>query len=373
MSTLLAAALLLPFAQEPLKPQEPQVEDVQFEVIALEYAEAKETLVLLEALVPEAKVMLDPRTNSLLLAADTPGMVQLKQAIVGFDRQVAAGPAAGDDAFPAPSEDMVIAVGDGGASWTVMDLVSDYTRLTNQHIQADAGTRNFLESTPTGLTRSVVVPKGQVQSFFEGLLAQNSFVLTVINPTEPRLLGITSLQTGQRGALRSQAFFVPAEAIAGWADNPASLVTTVVHMRNTDVRQLSNSMRVLLTDQNTQTMMAAGNTNSMIITGMGTQVAYIVEMMRQVDAAAAEQVHQPQFRRFPLKHASAPEVAPLIEDLVGASHGTQGPGMVQGVQPSSRQARIVPDARTNSLMVMCLPADLQNITDLVALFDVKQD
>ena len=278
---------------------------------------------------------------------------------------------AADSLFPMPSDDLVIAVGDGGASWTMMDLVQEYGRLTNQHVQVREDTRLFLEGVSTGLTRSVVVPRAQVQSFFEGLLVENDFVMTLLRDSEPRLLGITSLSTGERSTLRASAYLVTEQELEVWRDHPAVLITSVVHMPNSDVRLLSNSTRTMITDANIQQMLPAGSSRSMILTGYADQVADMARMLRIIDDSAAREASSPSFRRIELEHASASEIAPLIENLLVAA--SSRPALVQGAASPPPTVRVVADPRTNALVVMCLPADRERVETLVALFDVKQD
>ena len=61
-----------------------------------------------------------------------------------------------------------------------------------------------------------------------------------------------------------------------------------VHLPNTDVRQLSNSMRTLITDTNVQQMMPAGSSNSLVLIGTGQFLADTVSMFLAIDAAAGQ-------------------------------------------------------------------------------------
>jgi hypothetical protein len=63
-------------------------------------------------------------------------------------------------------------------------------------------------------------------------------------------------------------------------------VTTILDLPNTDVRNLSNSVRTMFTDANTQQIIPVGTSDSLIVTGFGSQVAAVVEMLRLVDEAA---------------------------------------------------------------------------------------
>jgi len=64
------------------------------------------------------------------------------------------------------------------------------------------------------------------------------------------------------------------------------IVTTVLDLENTDVRTLSNSMRTMFTDQSTQQIIPIGNSNSLLITANGAELASLAKMLRLVDDSA---------------------------------------------------------------------------------------
>jgi len=283
--------------------------------------------------------------------------------------------------FPEPKADMLIPVDEQGTSWTMLKLVNEYARLSDQHFVLTPEATNLLGSVSTGLIRSVQVPKADVQSMFERLLYQNHFALRVLRAEAPRLLAVDSLISGSRQGLRQNATFVPEELLEKYGDHPAMMITTIVHLPNTDVRQLSNSMRTMITDANTQQMLPAGNTNSMVLTGFGGQVAGLVSMLRLTDKTSqiagestAADTMDPVFERFPLANAVAAEVSASIEELVNSSSrrqtGTQaGNPQALYTQRGHTDARVLFDARTNALVVMAMPYDMKKVKMLVGLFD----
>ena len=152
------------------------------------------------------------------------------------------------------------------------------------------------------------------------------------------------------------------------------LNTTVIHLPHTDVRQLSNSMRTMITDANTQQMLPAGNTNSMVLTGFASNVAALARMLRIVDEAAATEIEEPTFERMPLTHAQAAVAAPIVQELIDASTLQLDPQ--RGPTPRAPRghvaARVVADQRTNALLVLAMPSDMVRIQHLVQLVDVEQ-
>jgi type II secretory pathway component GspD/PulD (secretin) len=278
--------------------------------------------------------------------------------------------AAQEELFRPASDDLVV-VGEGGASWKMLDVVQEYSRLTDQNIQIAEDTRGALEKATTGLTGSVVVPKAEVQSFFERLLVENGFILNYRPESETRLLGISWRFGSERETLRTKAFSVSQDELPAWGDHSAVLITTAVHLPSTDVRSLSNALRSSISDQRTQMILPATG-NSLVLLGFADKVVAQAEMLRAIDQANAEAqtASQPEIRRFALENAVADEVAHLIQDLANSAYTVPAEASREA---SSARTRVIADQRTNALIVMCLPADMLHVAELVSLFDVKQN
>lgn len=265
----------------------------RFEVITLEYSVAADLADVLSSLLsPANKVMVDKRTNSLLvMAADVDAMDSILRIVAALDVPVGGAPEQRsaseapkvDELFPKVSGDLEIkAEGDDGGT-TLLDLMAAYSKLTGQNITIGVETRQILGSSHTGLLRSTTIAANQVQSFVEHLLAANDCVLEPIKISEPRLVGVTSLRAKSRNVFRSNAIHIDVADIAIAAQHPAVLWTTSVELQNVDVRHLSNSMRMMLTDAGTQQMIPAGNSDSMILTALGSNLANLVKTLQLVD------------------------------------------------------------------------------------------
>jgi general secretion pathway protein D len=227
------------------------------------------------------------------------------------------------------------------------------------------------------------IPKTDFYSFFQIMMIINDFVCSRIGPEHLSVIVISSLvQGGQRGGtLRNEAVYVFSEEIDRYADQPATLVTTVIDLPNTDVRTLSNSMRTMFTDANTQQIIPVGNSNSLIITGFGSNFASIVKMLRFVDDAAGNTGNiAPEFEVIPLEFASPEDLAETLGDLLDASKRAtqvrvqgqqQATGVTGALQTGQGEAKILTDARTSSLLVMAMPDDMPRIKELVARLDVN--
>ena len=174
-----------------------------------------------------------------------------------------------------------------------------------------------------------------------------------------------------RNTVRKRAVFVTADELEAWAAHPAVLIQTIVSLPHVDVRQLSNSLRTLITDANTQQMLPAGNTSSMILVGFADQVAHMATMLRKANEAARVQAVEPAVERFALQFADAGQVAASVEALASPIlASTQRSGAaVQGHVQSA--LRVLPDIRTNSVIAVALPDAMPVVRRIVALLDVE--
>lgn len=137
----------------------------------------------------------------------------------------------------------------------------------------------------------------------------------------------------------------------------------------------------MFTDPNSQQIIPVGNSNSLIITGFGSNVVSIVKMLRFVDdASGKDETVAPEFEVLPLEFASAEEISDTLTDLLDASKrasqaraGQQAAaqGVTTGLQTNQADSKILVDSRTNSLLVMAMREEMPRIKELVARLDVE--
>lgn len=266
---------------------------------------------------------------------------------------------------------------DGGMS--LAQFVRVCEQVTGVAFSYTTETSTLLDSEKVRLLGSKRVPKDQFYSFFQIMMIINDFVCSEVGPEPLSVVVIESLRTQARNTVRGDAVLVDPDELDKYANQPATLITTVINLPNTDVRQLSNSMRTMITDANTQQMLPAGNTNAMVLTGFGSQIAALARMLRIVDEASRIDAVVPEFEVIPIEYSSAEEIATTIEELLDASQRArqgraQQQAQVQGatgvLAAADQQAKIMTDPRTNSLLVMAMPEDMPNIKELVARLDV---
>ena len=129
-------------------------------------------------------------------------------------------------------------------------------------------------------------------------------------------------------------------------------------------------MRTMLTDANTQSMLPAGNTNSMVLTGFGDSVAALARMLKTIDEAskidpAVAKANELQFEMIQLQHAAAQECAHAVNSLVNPPRA-EG----ENQQVTEDRVKVLVDARTNSLVISAKAKDMGMVKNLIAALDI---
>ncbi len=252
----------------------------------------------------------------------------------------------------------------------------------------EATGRNFTYMNDTGgllkkekirMFGTKTVPVEDFYRFFQIMMFIHDFVAVEVGPPHLAVVVIQSLQQPQqRGAIRQKTRYVLPDELEDYSDQPAVLITTVLHLPNTDTRQLPATLRPLLADQQTQSLVSVGSTNSIILQGFGSQIAALARLLHIVDRESElEEEEGPVFDTIPLEFASADEVADLLDQLLKAQAGSQRTPRrqqqaegVAGQLASEIDPEVLVDHRTNSLIVMAMREDMPQIKEFVARLDV---
>ncbi|HYL58167.1 MAG TPA: type II secretion system secretin GspD [Candidatus Acidoferrales bacterium] len=194
--------------------------------------------------------------------------------------------------------------------------------------------------------------------------------------------GFTTVQAGNvikivpARNVRSSAALTESQAPA--ESKGDEYVTRMVRLKNVDVASLIGVIQPMVSHDG---LVAAFPGDNTIIV---TDDAYNVERLLQIIGSLDVRGEQQNVRVIPLKLAFAGELAPEIDQIMGArlqgGTGTQQmpgrPGLVVGGQaPGSTGAgtgyKVLPDERTNSLIVLAPPLQMREIEDIVAKLDVS--
>jgi len=263
-----------------------------------------------------------------------------------------------DDLFPAASGPLEIALDEKGEGPSNFWLARRYGELSGQHITFSAETKAQLEATLVQLDRSLSVPAAQVQQAFEVMLRQSGFSLAIESAAAPRILRIRSMNSPESAELRQTSKLVSTAQLDLARRHPAMQFHVVVELPHLDVRQVSNSLRSIITDSRTTMLLPAGNSHSMVIGGFGDWLHENARMLQAMDAAAAEAQVDRSDVIIVLSSGDANAMAKMLEGVF--SHPES---------PPSQRVLIRPNEATRSLLVSAPSGRMDTIRRVIAALD----
>jgi general secretion pathway protein D len=266
---------------------------------------------------------------------------------------------------------------DGEEGMTLARLVRACEQVTGITFTYTEETATWLNSAQVRLIGTKTVPKDDFYNFFQILMKIGDCVCTEIGAEPISVIEITHLKGRDNQGVRMDALFVEPEDLEQYRNQPAMLITAVVTMPNTDVAQMRSMGQSLLTNQAVQQMLPVPSTNSIVLTGFGSDVVRLASMLKLLDEVAAVELVQPVFENIALEYAAADELVDIVQTLLEASSNVTQPsrrnlqqGATAPLSQTTSEVTIMVDPRTNSLLVMAMPDQLPGIKELIARLDV---
>lgn len=224
------------------------------------------------------------------------------------------------------------------------------------------------------------IPKSEFYEFYQILMFIHGFTITKVGPDHLAVYLIQTLTPTKApgSALKDDAIYVEPTDLDKFVDQVATQIMTVLHLPNTDVRTLGNSLRGLTGNDQTGTIMPVANTNSVVLRGFAPSVVAIARILSLVDDLAGRDIGvSPLFEVIPLEFAAAEDLADILEQMLEArkreaqqQRQTTAQGATGQITKAGGESKILTYPRTNSLLVMALPEDMAAIKELIARLDV---
>ena len=165
------------------------------------------------------------------------------------------------------------------------EVLLAYGEATGRNLWASKYLRPRLEGQGTGLLASVSVPQERLHAFVEGLLASHGYSISVHRGAAPNLHAIVA----------SPSAFVPRplmldankEDLSRLRDHPATMFAATASLRRLEVRQLTTSMRSLMTDTLSTLMLTTGE-HTVYIHAPGLKQAFLIEVFLRLNGDQPE-------------------------------------------------------------------------------------
>jgi general secretion pathway protein D len=266
--------------------------------------------------------------------------------------------ASGGAVAPAPSSGTENLITMNFQDVDISVLAKFISEITGKNFVLDESVRGKVSIvSPTKVTPE------QAYSIFKSVLQLKGFTTVAAGPVikivpSRDVRGSAALTTSMQPALQ------------GGADE---YVTRMVKLKNVDSSSLVNVIQPMITRDGL--VAAFPETNTLIITDDAWNIDRLLRIIGSLDAQGLQQ----SVVVIPLKLAYADDLAPKIEQIMGerATAGTASGGYRPGIgvvapsaQAPSRTFKIVPDERTNSLIVLAGPLEMREIKDLVDKLDI---
>ena len=187
--------------------------------------------------------------------------------------------------FPTPTAGLVVP-GRGAQEPSLEELLLDFGEVTGEQLSWSEGTGELLKAGRPGLDRGLEIPAEELYKTVEAILLHQGFVVVDVSREEPRKLGVVHAATDRREALGSGAVQVPPERLPIYAEHPAIKITTTVTLEHLDGKTLGKTLRALITDHQTLKMVPDLAAKQLTLTGYGSRVATLVEILREVNESA---------------------------------------------------------------------------------------
>ena len=179
------------------------------------------------------------------------------------------------------------------------------------------------------------------------------------------------------------------ETVRGAPPGSDRFITRLIPLKYIDAEAIANTLKPLVSKD--ASMVAYPPTNTIILTDSGTNIARILDILRDIDVDA----YKEELTVVHLRHADVQTLADQLSEIFGAEVSALGGGL-PGLPANARQrraitpatpgvavpggdatpaarARIIPDARTNSLLILSSRQRTAEIKEAIARLDVKAE
>lgn len=145
-----------------------------------------------------------------------------------------------------------------------------------------------------------------------------------------------------------------------------SFITRLIPLKNVSALDIASAVKPLISKEGN--LFAYPATNTLIVTDSGTNIDRLLKIMKEMDTQGPEQ----QIDMVPIKNATAKDIADKIQKLYVEPQA--GPQKRAGAKPGELDdipfiSKVIPDDRTNSVIVLGAKRAIPKIRELIARLD----
>lgn len=218
--------------------------------------------------------------------------------------------------------------------------------------------KNFLVSDQVRGKITIISPKkitvGEAYKVFESVLEMNGFTAVP---------GTDAIKIIPSGIARQTGLEIQEGKEPSTVQVEDKMITQIIPLEYGS----SEEIRALITPLISKDGLIASYkpTNHLIITERAANIHRLLKIIEQIDIRIVEEI----ISIFPLEFASAKSMAEKMTQLVAADQRTPAPARGRGAPTPQKVVKIIPDERTNCLIVLASQQDTQEIRNLIESLD----
>lgn len=243
----------------------------------------------------------------------------------------------------------------------LQDIVKAISELTGKNFIIDQGVRGKI----TIIAPSKITVAEAYKAFLSALAINGYAVVPSGN-----FLKIRSARNAQRDSIETYS--------GDYYPNADQMITRIIHLKHVSAEAINRELRILTSKDGEISVYQP--TNSIIMSDFGANIDRVMKILSQLDVPGFED----QLEVIPVKFAKAKDIAELIDKVVNKGNDNTrrtGGTFTAGVprftrnttsnQQGSAYYHVIPDDRTNSLVVVGNKPGIERIRKLLKQLDFK--
>jgi len=233
---------------------------------------------------------------------------------------------------------------------TVLKTVGEITGINFIPHESVTGTVTVMSPTPIRL--------GDIYAFLQSILDVHGYATIQMDNAVKVVPKAEAAKNHLQVRIGADPAYIPRTDV---------IVTQIIPLKYADAAEMSQIIQPILS---TGAQLATyPRTNSLMITDTSANIHHIAQVIQQLDVEGSRE----KVLLLPLTHASAQVMGEQITRILEKSKAAapQG-GRISAAQVSGGGPRILPDDRTNSLIVIATDQDVETVTRLVDQLDVQR-